>query len=574
MRLQYNKNQDNPVLYIVESTYNKITKKKSNRVVENLGHLKDIKTKFNVDDPIQWGKNYLDDLNDKLKENKITVISKFSNTAKIEKNKSNSINAGSIFLQKIYSSLSLDNLSKEISKKHKFNFDFSDIFSTLIFSRILKPSSKRATSKYAKSILGHDEIDEHKIYRALDVISKESELIQSYLYKNSSNLVKRDISVLYFDCSNFYCETNITDELRQYGVSKENRPSPIIGIALFIDGNGIPLAVDIYPGNQNEQLSLKPIEERIMKDFENARFIVCTDAGLNSDINKKFHKQNFNDYVSTQPIKKLKKHLKEEVIDPNGWKILCSKKLYDISKLDPDEYYNTIFYKERWKNENGFEERLISTFSFKYRDFQRKNRQISITKAENKIKRKNISSKEKYIKETSITKDGELADKKLYSLNSTKINEDEKYDGFYAVTTSLNINIEEIININKNRWQIEECFRILKSDLKSRPIYLTNASRIKAHLLTCFLALFFIRILENNLEFKYNYSEIIETLRTFNLTSIGSGNYIPAFTRTDLTDDLHLAFKMDKNDKNNLRLDTEVMDKRKIKRIITFSKQK
>ena len=573
MRLQYNKNAKNPVLFVVESTYNHITKKRSNRVFENLGDIKSISERFNTNDPIAWAKNYVDEINNNISKNKISLIPRLSNTNLMPKERISSFNAGYLFLQKIYYNLKLDKLSESISKKYNFEFDFNSIFSSLIYSRITFPSSKRATCQYCNSFLEHVSIPEHQMYRALDIIAKEFDEIQSHMYHSSLDIIDRNIQVLYFDCSNFFCETNITDELRQYGVSKENRPSPIVGIALFIDGNGIPLAVDIYPGNRNEQLSLKPLEEKIMKDFSNATFIVCSDAGLNSDKNKKFHMVHNKHYVSTQPIKKLKSFLKDNLVDPNGWRLLNDDKLYNLNEVDKDTHFNSVFFKERWKNENGFEERIIVTFSFKYQDFQRKNRELTILKAEQNIKN-NKTSKDKYINELNMTQYGELADKKVLSLNTKKIYQEEEFDGFYAVTTSLNSPISDIIRINKNRWQIEECFRILKSDLKSRPIYLTTPNRIRAHLLTCFLALYFVRILEIKLNYKFKYSDIINTLQNLNLTHLTDDNYIPAFTRTDLTDALQEAFGFAPLDSYDLRLDTEVIDNRKIKRIISFSKQK
>lgn len=572
MRLQYNKKTENPVLFIIESTYNKKTKKRSSRVVERLGRLSDIALKYDTNEPLAWAEDYVRKINLKIEEKKYAVTPKFSNNTLIKKNQINHFNVGYLFLQSIYHKLKLDILIKKISDEYKFEYDLDKIFSTLILARVINPCSKRSTCNFVKKFIEEIDLEKHQVYRALDVIAEQSQTIQTFIFQNSEKVVDRNISVLYFDCTNFYCETNITDGFREYGFSKENRKSPIIGMALFIDADGIPLAMQMYPGNQNEQLSLKPLERQIMKEFSNAKFVVVSDAGLNSDINKKFHMIHKKEYISVQPIKKLKGFLKKGAIDPKGWKLIGDDKEYNLDELDKEKYFNHVFYKERWKNENGFEERIIVSFSFKYQDFKRKNRAIIIENA-NKTVEKNNKKKDRYINEFNVTDDGEIADNLQLSLNEDAIKEDEKFDGFYAVTTSLKWDIEKIIKTNKQRWQIEESFKILKSELSSRKAFLTNSQRLKAHFLICFIALFFIRTLEKKLDYKYNYSEIIKTLRDLNLTKIENENYVPSFTRTDLTDDLQRTFGFIISKNKNLRLDTEIIDKRKIKNIIKFSKK-
>ena len=552
--------------------------KRTTCIFENLGTLDKIKQRAGNEEPLVWLKNYLQELNIKEKENKIPVLIKKDPSKVIEKNVQSSFNVGYLFLQNIYYKLKLDKICNKITEQHQFKFDLNDILSKLIYSRIIFPASKLKTLELSKKFLEQPNFEYQHIERALPVICENMDFIQSELYKNSNEYMKRNNKILYYDCTNYYFEIEEESGLRQYGKSKENRPNPIVQMGLFMDGNGIPLAFDITPGNTNEQKTLQPLEEKIIKDFEFSEFVVCTDAGLASKANRKFNNKNNRKFVTTQSIKKLKSHLKNEALDlTKGWMLPGSNKTYNISKLRTDEklieeYRDKIFYKERWINEDGLEQRLIVTYSVKYQEYQKKIRNNQINRAKKiidtnsiKLKKTNSNDPKRFIKTLNVTKDGELADKSIYSIDQNMIDEEAKYDGLYAVCTNLEDSVEDIIRVNKKRWEIEESFRIMKTDFKSRPIYHSRDEMIKAHFITCFLALIIYRYVEKKLDEKYTAPEIIETLRDMNMKLENECSYIPNYIRTDLTDDLH--------DKFGFRTDFEIISEKNIKKILRQTKK-
>ena len=575
MRLKVCKTKSAIHFYIIESTY--INKKRSSRTVEKLGTIDEVIKKANGEDPYVWAKNYAKKLTSQDKLKKRNIIKYYSQHNLIDKNKQFTFNAGYLFLEKIYYDLKLNSICNDISNKYQFKYDLNDILSKLIFSRILFPSSKLKTLETSKKFIEQPNFSYQHIMRALEVISKESDFIQSELYKNSLLYSKRNDKVLFYDCTNFYFEIEEEDNFRKYGKSKENRPNPIVGMGLFLDGDGIPLTFNTFPGSTNEQITLKPLEEKIINDFNNTKFIVCTDAGLASNSNRKFNNTNDRRFVTTQPLKKLKQFLKDWSLDlSKGWHLPGSDKLFDISKLREDEelitkYYDKVFYKERWIKENGIEQRLIVTFSPKYQEYQKHIREKQISRAKKiidknpkKIKTNNQNDPKRFIEVISTTLDGEVADENNYILDQTKINDEAQYDGLYAVCTNLEDNIEEIIKINKQRWEIEDSFRTMKSEFKSRPVYLSREDRIKAHFTTCFLSLVIFKYLEKKLENKYTTNEIINTLKEYNLKN-DDVYYTPLYTRTDLTDLLH--------DKFNFRTDYEIIENKNIKKIINTIKK-
>ena len=405
------------------------------------------------------------------------------------KDNQNLFNCGYLFLEKIYYELGLNNICNDISEKYSFKYDLNNILSRLIYGRIIYPSSKLATNKLAKKFIEQPDFELQHIYRSLGVIAKENEYIQSELYKNSLKVSKRNTGILYYDCTNYFFEIENEDELRRYGNSKENRPNPIVQMGLFMDGDGIPLAFTITPGNINEQTTLTPLEEKILKDFELSRFVVCTDAGLSSSDNRKFNNKKDRAFITTQSIKKLKKHLMDWSLDEEGWKLENSSKIYNLKEINKNEelYKDKIFYKERWIKENGLEQKLIVTYSIKYRNYEReiRNRQIERAKeavSKNvKIDKYRQTDYKRFISKTNVTKEGEVANNKVYSINIEQIEKEEKFDGFYGVCTNLEDKAEEIIKVNKRRWEIEECFRIMKSEFKARPVYLSREDNSSLH---------------------------------------------------------------------------------------------
>ena len=569
MRLQIVKSKNAQSLYVVKTIYN--NKKRTNKVVEKLGTYENLKKKLYPNEPIEWAKKYVEELNKQEQEGTRNIIVKYNPTKIIEKDVQKLFNGGYLFLEKIYYELGIDKICKQISENYKFEYDLNNILSRLLYGRIIFPSSKLATYNLSKQFIEQPNFELQHIYRALEVISKENEFIQSELYKNSLKKSKRNTGILYYDCTNYFFEIEQEEGLKQYGPSKEHRPNPITQMGLFMDGDGIPLAFNISPGNTNEQGTLTPTEEKILKDFELSKFIVCTDAGLASTDNRKFNNKDERAFITTQSIKKLKKHLKEWALTKIGWKLSGDLKEYDISKLEESEetiekYKNKVFYKERWIKEDGLEQKFIVTFSLKYKYYQQQIRNNQIERAQKAMNNKNFKLRKcnqndykRFITQTAVTKDGEVADNNVLSLNTKQIEKEEQYDGFYGVCTNLDDNAEEIIKINQRRWEIEESFRIMKSEFKARPVYLSRDDRITAHFTTCFLALVLHRYLEKELEEKYTATQIIDTLRNMNLIKHNEDGYIPVFTRTDITDSLHKKF--------DFRIDYEIVNKKNLKNI-------
>ena len=570
MRLRVTKCKNTNIFYVIKTVY--INGKQKTITVERIGNTNEVIQKSNGEDPYIWAKKYVEELNKKEQEGTREILIKKSQTKKIEKNKDNCFNCGYLFLEKIYYELGIDKICEEISNKYQFKYDLDNILSRLIYGRIIFPSSKLATNELSKKFIEQPNFELQHIYRALEVINKENDFIQAELYKNSLKISKRNTGVLYYDCTNYFFEIEEEKGIRQYGPSKEHRPNPIIQMGLFMDGDGIPLAFNINAGNTNEQITLTPLEETIMKDFDLSKFVVCTDGGLSSNDNRKFNNKDDRAFITTQSIKKLKKHLKEWALSKENWKLAGDNKTYDISQIEETEeskdfYYNKTFYKKRWIKENGLEQSLIITYSIKYKNYQQKIREKQIERARKALNSKNLkldkvnqNDFKRFITTTNITEDGEIAEKKVYTINENEIAKEEQYDGFYGVCTNLEDDADEIIKVNHRRWEIEESFRIMKSELKARPVYLSRDDRIQAHFMTCFISLLIHRILEKKLDEKYTANDIIETLRNMNLCKEASEGYIPAYKRTDLTDKLH--------EKSGFRTDYEITTEKNMKKIL------
>lgn len=574
MRINKTKTKNFEFYYIIKDITR--NKKRTTKIVEKLGTIDDIKIRAKDEEPLQWLNNYITELNIKEKEGKRDIIKSYSPNKIIDKDKQRSFNGGYLFLQKIYYDLKINKICEDITNKYQFKYDLNSILSNLIYSRIIYPSSKLKTYELSKKFIEQPNFELQNIYRALEVIAEESDFIQSELYKNSCNYLGRNNKVLYYDCTNFFFEIEQENGLKQYGKSKENRPNPIIQMGLFMDGDGIPLAFDITPGNTNEQKTLKPLEKKIIKDFDTSKFVVCTDAGLASTANRKFNNIGNRSFITTQSIKKLKGHLKEWCLDlTKGWKLYGSDKTYDISKLRDDEaliekFKDKTFYKERWITEDDLEQRLIVTYSVKYQEYQKNIRENQVERAKKiidsnpkKIGKVRQNDPKRFIDTTNTTKNGEIAEEIHLELNQDLINEETAYDGLYAVCTNLEDDIDSIIKTNHNRWEIEESFRIMKSEFKSRPVYLSRDDRIKAHFTTCFLALIIFRYLEKKLEEEYTIYEIIDTLKGMNFLK-EDDEYIPTYTRTDITDLLHEKFKF--------RTDYEITTYKNFKKIFKQTK--
>lgn len=333
MRLQVSRTKNAASFYVVKSIY--ANGKRTNKVVEKLGTYAELKTKLGDKDPYEWAEEYVVELNRLEKEGQEpVVIAKHSPSTLINKGEQRSFNAGYLFLQKIYYELGLNKICKDISDKYKFEYNLDSILSRLLYGRILFPSSKLSTYGLSSELLEPPDFDLHHIYRALEVIAKETDFIQSSLYQNSLSISSRNTGILYYDCTNYFFEIEQEDGLKQFGFSKDHKPNPIVQMGLFVDRDGIPLAFSIHSGNTNEQTTLKPLEEKILNGFGLSKFIVCTDAGLSSTENRKFNNQKNRAFITTQSVKKLKKHLKDWALDTTGWYLNDKNESYDISLLN------------------------------------------------------------------------------------------------------------------------------------------------------------------------------------------------------------------------------------------------
>ena len=586
MKLTISKSK-NATLYYVQKSYRTDSGKSSTRTVERLGTIEEVKSRFGEENTLEAVKKYIKELTAADKELRRDVTIKLSQDKIISKNEQRCYNGGYLFLQKVYHELGLDKICKKIEKKHKNEYDLDAILQMLLYTRIIYPGSKRSSLEDAKRFIEQPEADIHQVYRALSLLAKESDDIQAAVYKNSLKLGKRDDSVIYYDCTNYYFESEEECGLRQYGHSKESRPNPIVQMGLFTDKNGIPLAFCINPGNTAETTTLKPLEDTLREKFGISKVITCTDGGLASYENRLNDHVGERAFITVQSLKKLAGHLQDWALETTGWHMVIfekdkapklSEEEYDLTQLDPDVYADKLFCRERWikttlsKTGEELEQRLIVTFSFKYREYLRRIREKQVARAAKIIERgeagklgKGQNDPKRFITGESCTIDGEMAEYTSYTLNQEMIDQEARFDGFYGICTDLeDDNAGEIIRLNGGRWIIEDCFRITKTDFEARPVFLQRDDRIRAHFLTCFLALILYKYLAKKVNRggkHFSPGEIIGTLQDMNFLSIAGEGYIPTYTRTDLTNNLHGSA--------GFRTDTQIVSRQRMKKIIS-----
>lgn len=533
-------------LYIIKDLYlrdirgkksvsNKSGKERTTVTVAKLSKVSDFMEKMNLshDEVIAWARKHAKSLTDEEKTANAKITIDYFPNQRIEKDVPSSCNCGYLFLQSLYTQLRLDNTCRNIRNRYSFDFDLNSILSDLIFARILSPSSKLSSHSFCKSLLEPPKYDIHQVYRALSVIAKGNDYIQSDVYRNSNFVISRNNRVLYYDCTNFFFEIEEADDFREYGKSKENRQNPIVQMGLFMDGDGIPLAFSTFRGASNDQPSMKPLEEKIIHNCGLDRFVVCTGGGLGCDSNRLFNNIEGRAFITTQSLKKLKKDKRVAALNSSRWKRLgdgCSVNIQEI-KSDPEKYASNVYYKIMpYSSKKVPNQMMIVTYSPKYALYQCSIREKQIERAE-KIERKMM------------------------------------YDGYYAICTDLvDDSVEEIIRVSEQRWEIEESFRIMKTEFQARPVYLYREDRIQAHFLICYLSLMIYRILEKKLKEKYTAEKIITTLRKMELHIIPGTGYQPSYTRTDLTDELHEIF--------GFNTDYQIMTKSSIRNITKLTKQR
>ena len=566
---------ENAESFYICKSYTKANGSTTSAIVRKLGTLEQLLPEHGPtrDDVLAWAKNEVKIETEKYKKEKEaqTVLIPFHADRQLDYNKQVFFRGGYLFLQSFYYQLQMNKICRKLKQKYKFKYDINAILSDLIYARILEPCSKRSSYKVASEFLEKPSYELHDVYRALDVLGTECDLIQAEVYKNSHFLGERNDKILYYDCSNYYFEIEQEDGNKKYGKSKEHRPNPIIQMGLFMDGDGIPLAFSLFPRNANEQISLKPLEKKVLEDFGCQKFIYCSDVGLGSKSIREYNHMGERAYIVTQSIKKLKKDEKEWALNPQGFKRVSDDAPVDITKLSEDD--KGLYYKDEPYTTKKLHQRLIITYSPKYALYQKSIRDKQIERAQKmldsgntKKNRKNPNDPARFIGTLAVTKEGEAADVKHY-LDENKISEEGQYDGFYAVCTDLlDDEVDDILKVSEGRWQIEECFRIMKTDFSARPIYLQDENRIKAHFLICFLALTIYRFLEKKLGSKYTCEKLLDTLKEMNFAEIQEQGFTPLYKREAITDDLH--------DVCGFRTDYQFITKSKMRNIQKKSKGK
>lgn len=597
MKLNYDKKSKNPTYFIQQGIRN--GKKTTTRNVKVIGKHNDL-LKI-TDDPLQYAKDMVKAYNDDIKNNKIKInISidfdkQLSSSDKISK--SLNINIGYLYLQKIYHDLKIRDFFDDIVSRTKITYDVNEINRFVTFDRILEPRSKLGTFKHLDSYFETPDIQYHNILKHHSLLAENFDDYIGHLFTNSNNIVKRDTSVCYFDCTNYYFEIEEPDEddyddvtgelislgLRKYGISKQHQPAPLVQMGLFMDGAGIPISMCINPGNQNEQVCATATEEKMLRTFTNKKLIYCADAGLGSLDIRKFNSFGNRAFIVTQSIKKLSDTLKEAVFNDFEYKLLSNNKVISIEEMKSfdkkdknnlnlyndhaykvipadklvdlglEEIYTTKTGKTRKRKAKGtLNQYVIITFSRKMMEYQRKIRNKQIERAKKLIRndrvedlKKNQNDPKRFIMKAENKKD-------TYIINEELIKEEEKYDGYYAIATNLDAikDAKEIFEINSQRYKIEDCFRVLKTYFKARPVNHRREDRIIGHFMVCYTALLIYRLLEVKLK-QHNYhfttGEIIENLKNMNVVNNHDIYYQSTYSGSELCNALNEVFGLELN---------------------------
>ncbi len=598
MKLSYDRNSKDPTYFIQIGIRN--GKKTTTKNIKRIG--KHSELLLITSDPLAYAKEQVLKFNQEYKEGKIDMSFKVDFNEKLTAtsataSKSVLLNVGYFILQKIYQDLRIKDFFADLQTNSKITFDCDTINRFLSFARILDPKSKLGTFDRLGTYYEKPSFEYHQLLRFMDILHENYDSYLECLFLNSNNIVKRNTSVCYFDCTNYYFEAEDEDDeyvdevtgevlkgLRRYGPSKEHRPNPIVQMGLFMDGNGIPISMCINSGSDNEQKCAIPLEEKITKMFKNKKFIYCADAGLGSLNIRKYNSMGGRAFIVTQSIKKLSGKLQEAVFNDYDYHRLSDDapitikymKEFDRLKKDNLALYNDVIYKildadsavdvglyEEKIYKNGkskmvkskavLKQKIIITFSRKMMEYQRHIRNAQIERAKNILSTKNVEDIKKgphdvtrFIKRTSIGKDGEKASDK-YSINQSVIDEEEKYDGYYAIATNLEDDAKSILEINSKRYKIEDCFRVLKTNFNARPVYHRNRNRIIAHFMICYTALLIYRLLETKLNqygTHFTTGDILETLRNMNVSNTQDAFYTAAYSGSQVCTSLNGIFDL------------------------------
>jgi len=598
MKLYYDKKSKNPTYFIQQGIRN--GSKTTTHNVKKIGRHLDLLAI--TDDPLTYANEQVDEFNKEYKDGKVELSLKIDFEEKLTAtgdiaSKSALLNIGYFILQRIYHDLKLGSFFFETGRGTKATFDCNTVNRFLTFARILNPASKldtfeRLDTYYEKPSFGYQHI-----LRFMDILEKNYDAYLEHLFANSGNIVKRDTSVCYFDCTNYYFEIEREDDdyvdevtgevlkgLRKYGPSKDHKPNPLVQMGLFMDGNGIPLSMCINPGSDNEQTCVIPLEKKIVRMFGGQRFIYCADAGVGSLSIRKYNSMGGRAFIVTQSIKKLSEQLQSAVLNDYGYRRLSNKapatiehmKGFDRFDKDNRELYDDKVYKvinagkavdlglyeekvlkngtvKKVKSKAFLPQKIIVTFSRKTMEYQRYIRNAQIERAKNIIAYKNVEDVKKgpndvrrFIKRTSVGKNGEKASD-YYAIDQAVIDKEELYDGFYAVATNLDDDVQAILDISDNRYKIEDCFRILKTNFGGRPVFHRNRKRIVAHFMICYTALLIYRLLENKLDqygTHFTTDNILDTLRNMSVANIKDSFYAATYGASEVCTSFNGLFNL------------------------------
>ena len=514
--------KDDAILYYAVSI--RKGKKTTSKNVRRIGRLSELKKEYT--DPIAHFRAEAKRLTD---EGRSESSFEIPANLMLDPMKKRRVMLGYIFPQSVYYSLGLDMVMRGIRNESKATYDFNRIMRDLIIGRVLSPLSKSSPYEKAFSFPEPPDYDLQHVYRSLSLMAKNFDLIEEKAFKGMKKYADVDTSVTYYDCTNFYFEIEEEDGFRTYGKSKENRPNPIVQMGLFLDRNGLPISMCINPGRTNEQKTMIPLEKMMTERFGIEKFVVCADCGLSGKRDLRFNSTENHGFVVTKSLKKVSEDVRARLMGDGGWKRFgdASGRLYSLKEIREDaNLRDVIFYHdERFAmGSDGFEERIVTTYCGRLREYQRSVRERQLQRAMELVRqgkiRKGVNQNDvrRFIVVDSVTENGEVAEKKVFSIDRERFEEESEYDGFYAVTTDLDDDPGEIIRINRGRWEIEESFRIMKSDFDGRPVFVSREDRIRAHFLTCYLAFMIFRIIEQKLnkgDVRYTDPEILRTLRDY-----------------------------------------------------------
>ena len=539
--------------------------------VKKLGRLSSIASEHPGIDPRKWVEDLARELTRQESEqnNKVTLVLNPSRRTSVSNKRL--VHGGDLLLHGLFYRLGLDSICDKLREKGKFQYDICDILKKLVYGRILFPDSKLGTWEQSQSFIEKPDFQLEDIYKALSVFARESDLIQSQLYHNSKKISTRNTQVIYYDCTNYYFEIEQADkeaeecrdskelekykkrELRKYGHSKENRPNPLVQLGMFMDADGVPLGFCVNPGNTAETQTLQPLEEKLADNFNLSDFVCCTDGGLGSRDNRKYNMTEGRDYITVQSLKgtKISESIRDWALKDADWTIAGYEGTYtkeEARALLGDKFAEAILIKDRWAimDKDGFEEHLIVTYSQKYADYMKATRDAQIARAAKQIalgmdlKKKSPNDCRRFIKETNYTDDGEPAEKTAYSIDQTKINQEAKFDGIYAIATSLDDTPTAVLRANHFRYEIEHLFRITKTNLELRPIFLSRSDRIIGHFIICFIALVMLKQLQREVNNgvgetdRIPVEQIQEQLAQVKYLYHEAVGYEPAFNNTNI----------------------------------------